>query len=80
MTTRELIEAVNPEPEKWDSALGFENLVAVEDYTALVAATRAVLDECIERGHRDGCPAGIATGFDCDCGLANARALREKLR
>lgn len=71
--TRELIEAVRSDPEKWDSALGFENLVGVEDYDALRAALVAVLDECI---------VGLSGGswreqFDA---RVNARALREKLK
>lgn len=82
MTTRELIEAVNSSPEKWDSALGFENLVGIEDYDALRAATLAVLDDLGNSGAFNGHSGNQGLAND-DClicrAVDNARALRERL-
>lgn len=70
MTTRELIEAVR-KPKLHDC--GEWNAVNVDDYYALVAACRAVLDELVAHY-----PHGINP--DLDAAMRNARALREKLK
>lgn len=81
MTTRELIEAVHPEPERikvnewWKG--GFMTVKA-DDYDALRAATLAVLDDVIDAMllHCDMAkkPTRLVAAYNL------ARALREKLR
>lgn len=89
VATATLIEAVRTDGVEWEDHRGRVVMLA-EDYDALVAACRAVLDEVI-----DGCKAcggygrvpyyridgnegGTMDAADCD-ECSNARALRERL-